>query len=480
MRIAAVTKSLPKLRFLRWPLIPVRQLLAYSLMLVFPTVLALDILVFYGDLHVDFALWVIAGTMVSAVAIAWIFLGDMADMALYTRGVEQGDLEALPALRSSAVREVARAVMQLDGKWRRHVQAFSRSLDTDKEILETLYDPLLLIDAQQHIVGINAAARQLFGEGGTKKALPELGYPPPIVHGVRTVLDSNRPAVFELILPVERYFEIRIIPIAAIAAQDGWDQLVSRPEQIAVVVTLHEITETRRAVAMQERFVANVSHELRTPLAGILGFTETLLGPAKDDEAARLHFLKITHDQAMRMTRLVADLQQLSNVEEKRHVLITGNVDLARLLPAVCEALNLKAVEREISLHLPDFDNREAIVPGDEDQLFRVFQNLIENAIKYGRPGTAVTLRCQWQGAEISIAVQDEGEGIAAEHLPHLGERFYRADKARSRDTGGSGLGLAIVAQILERHNGRLGVTSEIGRGSIFTVFLPLRQHEVT
>ena len=466
-------KSFPKLRFLRWPLIPFGQLLAYSLMLVSPTVLALDILVFYGDLHIDFALWVVAGTMVSAVAIAWVFLGDMAAMALYTQGVEQGNLD-LPILRSSGVREVARAVMQLDRKWRRHLQAFSRSLDTDREILENLHDPLLLIDAEMRIVGINTAARDLFGSEPGKRPLADLGYPPVIVQGVRTVLTTKIPAVSEFSILGDRYFEVRIMPIAALAMEDGWDQTVARPDQIAVVVTLHEITESRRLTAMQQRFVANVSHELRTPLASILGFTETLLGPAKNDPDSRERFLKITHDQAERMTRLVTDLQQLSQVEESRHLEVTGTVEIEKLLTMVCDGLALKALTREIGLARPAPAGIPMTVKGDEDQLYRVFQNLIENAIKYGRAGSVVTIATEVSELELGIIIEDQGEGISEEHLAHLGERFYRADQARSRATGGSGLGLAIVLQTLERHHGRLEIASVVGTGSTFTVYLPL------
>ncbi len=464
----------PKLRFLRWPLIPFGQLLAYSLMLVFPTVLAFDILVFYGDLHIDFALWVIAGTMVTAVAIAWIFLGDMADMALYTRGIEHGNLEEVPAFRSSAVREIARAVMQLDHKWRRHVRAFSQSLETDKEILETLHDPLLLIDSQQHIVGINMAARTLFGGWEPQKSLSQLDYPPVILQQLDIARETNQPAAFQFSLPSDRYFEGRVTPIASVALEEGWDQSVARPKEIAFVISLHEITEMHRTAAMQERFIANVSHELRTPLASILGFTETLLGAAKDDEQARLRFLKIIDDQASRMTRLVTDLQQLTQVEETRHVMANEVIDLGRLLTDVCDALALKAVARDISFDLSGAEGNLTKVRGDEDQLFRVFQNLVENAIKYSRVGSTITISCHCENHEIAVAIKDQGEGIASEHLPHLGERFYRADSARSRSTGGSGLGLAIVTQTLERHRGRLMVTSEPGVGSIFTVILPL------
>ena len=243
-------------------------------------------------------------------------------------------------------------------------------------------------------------------------------------------------------------------------------------EGIAAIVTLHDITALKLAEQMRADFVANAGHELKTPLASLVGFIETLLGAARDDAAARERFLGIMRSEAGRMTRLVDDLLSLSRIELNEHVAPTGTVALAPLIEQVADALELRAAERgmRLSLVLPE-DLPE--VHGDEDELAQVFQNLIDNAIKYGKPQTEITIAAEWDSraaanAPVRVTVTDRGEGIPSEHLPRLTERFYRVDTARSRELGGTGLGLAIVKHILNRHRARLEISSTLGAGSAF------------
>jgi two-component system phosphate regulon sensor histidine kinase PhoR len=226
---------------------------------------------------------------------------------------------------------------------------------------------------------------------------------------------------------------------------------------------------------MRADFVANASHELRTPLSSLMGFIETLRGPARDDAAARERFLGIMQQQAERMSRLVNDLLSLSRIELDEHVQPTGRVSVGPLLQSVADALELKAQRRGQRLEL-DLAPELPQVTGDSDQLYQVFQNLVSNAINYGRQGGIVGISARLaRGARggLTVSIRDQGEGIAKEHLPRLTERFYRVDPARSRAVGGTGLGLAIVKHIVSRHRGRLEIDSEVGRGSIFTVHLP-------
>jgi two-component system phosphate regulon sensor histidine kinase PhoR len=240
------------------------------------------------------------------------------------------------------------------------------------------------------------------------------------------------------------------------------------------VLTLHDVTALRRAEEMRADFVANASHELRTPLASLVGFIETLLGPARDDEEARIRFLGIMRDQAARMSRLIQDLLSLSQIEMRAHERPSEPVALAPLLRDTAAALQPQAGARNITLQL-DLDESLPAVRGARDELLQVFQNLIDNAIKYGRPDTAVEIHLRRRDQDwLEIAVRDHGEGIPRDHLPRLTERFYRVDSARSRDLGGTGLGLAIVKHILNRHRGRLVIESEVGEGSIFSVRLPI------
>jgi two-component system phosphate regulon sensor histidine kinase PhoR len=241
----------------------------------------------------------------------------------------------------------------------------------------------------------------------------------------------------------------------------------------------HDLTPLHRVEEMRSDFVANASHELRTPLAALSGFIDTLLGPARADAAARERFLAIMKTQAARMARLIDDLLSLSRIELIEHVHPDTPVDLVPIVRQVVDGLQTLATDRnvEITLALPD---KPALVPGDRDELTRVFENLIENALKYGASGKKVDVGFSTSGreSEILVTIRDYGPGIAAEHIPRLTERFYRVDVTQSRAEGGTGLGLALVKHILNRHRGRLTIESEFGRGATFNVRLPLVHSE--
>jgi len=245
-----------------------------------------------------------------------------------------------------------------------------------------------------------------------------------------------------------------------------------------VLVSFEDLTEREQAAQMRRDFVANVSHELRTPLTSLLGFIETLQGPARRDEAAMDRFLAIMAREAARMERLVHDLLSLSRVEGEERVRPREPVDLCGVMGTVVTMLRPLARERDCGLHFTP--GQACLVPGNADQLQQVFTNLVENAIKYGGDDNAVeiTLAAHPDDATlrmpaIAATVRDRGPGIDPLHIPRLTERFYRVDTHRSREMGGTGLGLAIVKHIVNRHRGRLRIASEPGQGSTFTVILP-------
>ena len=232
---------------------------------------------------------------------------------------------------------------------------------------------------------------------------------------------------------------------------------------------------------MRVDFVANASHELRTPLASILGFVETLQGPARGDEDAHERFLAIMYDEASRMSRLIEDLLSLSRIERDEHIPPSDNVTLTLLIQNVIKVLEPQAKDKKMTISFCPDTATEII--GDHDQLTQVFQNLIENAIKYGRENTDVKVTFNQnmmpphlQVRDAIITITNEGPGIAAQHLPRLMERFYRVDSARSRSLGGTGLGLAIVKHIIQRHSGRIFFESEINATTTVTISLPLEQ----
>jgi two-component system, OmpR family, phosphate regulon sensor histidine kinase PhoR len=243
-----------------------------------------------------------------------------------------------------------------------------------------------------------------------------------------------------------------------------------------VLMTFHDLTPLRRVEEMRADFVANASHELRTPLAALSGFIETLQGSARDDAKARERFLAIMREQAHRMARLIDDLLSLSRIELNAHRRPDTPVDLVPIVRQVVDSLETLARDRGVTVNVEAAN--ALTVLGDRDELVRIFENLVENALKYGAPGKRVDIKL---GAgmsaenepEAQVCVRDYGPGIAPEHLPRLTERFYRVDVKESRAQGGTGLGLALVKHILNRHRGRLTIESAPGAGASFTIHLP-------
>lgn len=252
------------------------------------------------------------------------------------------------------------------------------------------------------------------------------------------------------------------------------------PNGAGVLCVFEDLSEAEHMGQMRREFVANVSHELRSPLTAVLGFIETLKGAAKDDPAARERFLSIMEREAGRMNRLIHDLLHLSRVEADERVRPTERVDLRDIVQSTMTSLRPLAQTSGVDVVLEGasaLDPRAWVVPGDADQLTQVFQNLIENAVKYGGSGGGVTVRMTPdhlpKSSAVRVEVIDQGAGIDPVHIPRLTERFYRVDGHRSREKGGTGLGLAIVKHIVQRHRGRLSIQSAPGQGSTFCVILP-------
>lgn len=343
----------------------------------------------------------------------------------------------------------------------------------NEAILATLPYPLLTLTESRRVARANPAAVELFDGDPAGQDLISVLREPAILAAVDAVLQGtgDRIVEFSIAGSMERYFVAHLARLPAAQLDDT-----------VAILALMDITALKRAEQLRADFVANASHELKTPLASLLGFIETLRGPARDDADARQRFLGIMQEQAERMARLVEDLLSLSRIELHEHTPPNTAADLALVLEGVVDALEIKAARRGMALRL-GLPEGLPPVQGDRDELAQVFQNLVDNAIKYGRPGTPVAIEVTLLGADderlrrlgrpaVAVAIVDQGEGIAREHLPRLTERFYRVDTARSREMGGTGLGLAIVKHIVNRHRGHLEVESEQGRGSRFTVTL--------
>ncbi len=337
-------------------------------------------------------------------------------------------------------------------------------------LLGAIPQPVLALGADDRIVAANGPALALFPALRVGMPLASHLRSPDVLDAIAAARagDAATRASWDERVPVERLFEVTVTPLAG----------VDRGSM--VIVYLHEVSEARHFERMRVDFIANASHELRTPLASLLGFIETLQGPARNDERARGRFLGIMREQAQRMTRLIDDLLSLSRVEQHLHLRPQAPVDLTLLLHHIVDTLSPLAHDSGVDLAVAA--SGPVIVSGNRDELMRVAENLVENAVKYGaceaadrrvliQVGRAPAGRA---GLEGMMRVTDHGPGIAAEHLPRLTERFYRVDASASRAKGGTGLGLALVKHIVARHRGRLSIASRPAVSTTFAVFLPL------
>nr|WP_298683095.1 ATP-binding protein [uncultured Dongia sp.] len=352
------------------------------------------------------------------------------------------------------------------------------SLQSYRAVLDALPDPVLVLDAQRQIRLANAAARTLLGAEIEARSLLSVLRQPALLTALDALARGESPDAMELPEIAGHSLVAELSLIDEAAADIG-----------QTLIVFHDVSNLRRAESLRSDFVANVSHELKTPLASLIGFLETLKGPARNDEQARARFLDIMLTEAQRMSRIVADLLSLSRIELNEHQSPEGRADLKRLVGSVLDGLALKAEQRGIVIQRPDAKSLP-VVPGDADELTQVIQNLVDNALKYCRDQAMVTIRAEiltdpallrlhlphpkGVAGAVALSIRDQGQGIAREHLPRLTERFYRVDTARSRDLGGTGLGLAIVKHIVNRHRGKLEIQSVLGEGSTFTIYLPL------
>ena len=343
-----------------------------------------------------------------------------------------------------------------------------------ESVLAGLPQPVIALDVQSQVVALNAPARTL--APALRRGEPiSLGLrAPDVLEAIRRAIASGAPQRMEFIerVPLERWYEVIVAPITLAG-------VASQPDFRMVLVALDDLTPLRRVEEMRADFVANASHELRTPLAALSGFIETLQGQARNDPDAQARFLTIMQGQANRMARLIDDLLSLSRIELNAHLRPDKPVELRGILRQVADGLQMLARDREVEIHVAAAVERLEVL-GDRDELMRVFENLIENAIKYGAAGKRVdvTIAAARGSKEAHVTVRDYGPGIAPEHLPRLTERFYRVDVVDSRTQGGTGLGLALVKHILNRHGGRLTIESALGQGATFTAVLPLADPE--
>lgn len=460
--------------------VPIHRLFKALIGLSAPPVAVLAILTVTDNLHPGHAA-LAAGFCVAALALlARRFLGDVQAISGYAEEMIDNPRAVVPKLKHpELLPDLPDTINRLRESWGELSASMQRRTESTETILQNLPDPLILLDDERRVVRATVGARTLLGGEGVGGDLATLIRDPDVLDAADSVIRTGESETVEFLIqfPVEQAFAARLVRLPQ-PAVDG----------TSIVVALYDLTAIKRAEQTRVDFVANASHELRTPLSVLMGCIKTLRGPAANDTEAQSRFLAMMDNQADRMSQLVEDLLSLSRIELNEHTAPSGTVNLAALLEHVTDSLEFPASERSIKI---DIDRSKDAIPvlGDDHELSQLFRNLVDNAIKYGREQTTVTVRlAPWTGerpivvprdrAITAVEIRDQGEGIAADHLPRLTERFYRVDTARSRELGGTGLGLAIVKHIVSRHRGALQIDSVVGEGSTFRVLLPAASPE--
>ncbi|MCC9021246.1 two-component system histidine kinase PnpS [Bacillus nakamurai] len=338
-------------------------------------------------------------------------------------------------------------------------------------VIENIGSGLILIDGRGFINLVNRSYTKLF-HTNPDRLLRRLYHDAfeheEIIQLVEDIFMTETKKCQLLRLPIKierRYFEVDGVPI--MGPDDEWK---------GIVLVFHDMTEIKKLEQMRKDFVANVSHELKTPITSIKGFTETLLDGAMKDDKALCEFLSIILKESERLQSLVQDLLDLSKMEQQNFTLRVESFDAAKILHEIEALLQHKAAEKGISFQL-DLPKGPIFVAGDAYRLKQVFLNLANNALTYTPEKGTVAISVKVRESDVDIEVSDTGIGIRKEEIPRIFERFYRVDKDRSRNSGGTGLGLAIVKHLIEAHEGKIEVSSEPGKGTVFTVTLK-RAHE--
>ncbi len=407
---------------------------------------------------------------------------ELQQLRRYISSLAQGEAvdEQNMKLSEKETREIVEAVNAMHRFWAQKADSLEAQSISDTAVLDTLPDPIMMIDRSGNILGANLSSRTLFGDNITDKNVEMLFDSNNFIEAVSKVLKKESEAenlIFYVKEPVNQklYAHIKQLP---------WQ---SKGRAVAVI-SLYDLTKAMKIEKMQSDFVANASHELRTPLAIISGFIETLLTTAKGDEAAQEHFLKIMQDQAAYMSALIENLLSLSKIELTQDQKPDEKADIGKIIEDVRQALSLHASERNITLKTA-VDEDVGIITADVHQVKQVIQNLTDNAVKYGLSNSDVTISARIseqipgsksvnvaEGKAVAVAINNKGPKISPENMARLTERFYRMQEHKDMNIRGTGLGLSIAKQIILRHHGNITVTSTSYGGTTFTVYFPCEQ----
>ena len=411
------------------------------------------------------ALALVVALLIAASASIWTSrrLEHIVDVAVR---IEQGDLRARVEDRPlDEIGRVAAAIDKTAGQVERSFAAVRSSQRQLETLLNSMQDAVIAISSDGLVQWANQPMDRLVPQHTRLNA--------PVVETIRD------PDFLAAVKAATTTKQVKVTRATSIVPGRAFDVTAAPLPDGGAVAVLRDLTETERVEKTRRDFIANVSHELRTPLTSIQGYSETLLDLSSENSSPTREFLEIIRKNAARMSRLTEDLLTLARVESGETRFDTEPVPPIELLHDAEESFREIARAQEVDLQIVETNSVESLpsVRADREAIHQVFSNLIENAMKYGRSGGRILLgaRPAKRGIEFGVEfyVQDFGAGIASEHLPRLFERFYRVDKARSRESGGTGLGLAIAKHIMLAHGGSIRSESELGHGSTFLFTLP-------
>ena len=411
--------------------------------------------------------------LLAALGIAMFVAGRLTrpvvEMESVARRMSEGDFAVHAPVRSpDEIGVLGRALNGLAARLREKVRDLEEEQAKARAILESMVEGVVAVDGHDHIVVMNEGARTIFALGAARaegKSFLEVIRNVDLYRIFRESRVGTPAAVvgrqLRLSTPVERVLEVHAAPLRLAG------------DEVGAVMVLHDVTELRRLEQVRTEFVANVSHELRTPLTAIHGYLETLLGGALEEPEHARKFLEIAFRHTERLGRLVSDLTDLSNIELGKVSLRLEATPLDEVVDSVLTMIRPRAAGGEVALSV-DLPADLPPVRADRDRLAQILINLVDNGVKYTPAGGRVAVSARRVGpALVEVGVTDTGVGIPPADLPRVTERFYRVDRARSRELGGTGLGLAIVKHLVLAHGGELAIESQPGRGTVVRFSLP-------
>lgn len=452
-----------------------KDLLKSGLLITSLVVVVLAICVLNEWIDIDKAAFAAVAVFFMSIIVVRPYLADLRALTIYVDSLTNEVSNPKPPDLSflSNIIELSTSVKQLNSTWKKRKLQLESIIVENKIIFDTLPDLILMLDNGTRIIRTNNIANTIFGHHIYRKPISYIIDNKALRDAINDIKQSDishKRLEIYLDSPIDRHYLISIERFPVVSENFG----------VELIIVMHDITDSKQTERMLADFVANASHEIRTPLTSIIGFIEILQTVGKDDPDAIEKFLGIMATKAEHMSTLVTELLTLSTLEGKVNALLENKMDISHLVDDVYNKMKWDAHQKNINIKLNIDDDIPEVV-GDYGELRQVCVNLLNNAIKYSTEDTIIEIKAgisdntpfnSMQRA-IFFQINDQGEGIAPEHIERLTERFYRIDRARSRSVGGSGLGLAIVKSILQRHHARIHIASKVGKGSKFTVYLP-------